>query len=272
MAVKTDGPQASRANGWPSRVLAKLWETKELLITLTAIVVFWIVIVEVRDFHPIVLPPPGAVVEALVQNAGDYVGAGFITFYEMILGFIAGGLLGFVSAIGIYYSPFLRRSLYPLLLGFRIVPKVAFVPLFLVWFGIGVGVKVALASFAIFFLILIQTLLGLTSVDPALVELGRSLGMREVSLLRRIRLPAALPAIMVGVKLGITYALTNVVVAEMVVATNGLGFLVVEARSLIRTDEMIAAIFVVAFIGLAVYAVGLWVERRTVFWYAEDDV
>ena len=209
-------------------------------------------------------------VGALADNPGTYASAGFITFYEMLLGFAAGGVLGFVSAIGIFYSPFLRRSLYPLLLGFRIVPKVAFVPLFLVWFGIGIGVKVALASFAIFFLILVQTLLGLTSVDPELVELGRSLKMNEFSILRRIRLMAALPAIMVGVKLGITYALTNVVVAEMVVATNGLGFLVVEARSLIRTDEMIAAIFVVAFIGLIVYGVGVLIERRAVFWYFED--
>ena len=95
--------------------------------------------------------------------------------------------------------------------------------------------------------------------------------MSEFSLLRRIRLPAALPAIMVGVKLGITYALTNVVVAEMVVATQGLGFLVVEARSFIKTHEMIAAILVVAFIGLVVFAVGLWVERKTVFWYMEAE-
>ena len=226
--------------------------------------------VEVKDFHPIVLPPPSSVVEALVQNAGVYAQAGLVTLYEMVLGFIAGGILGFVSAIGIFYSPFLRSSLYPLLLGFRIVPKVAFVPLFLVWFGIGVGVKVALASFAIFFLILVQTLLGLTGVEAELVELGRSLKMRELDILRRIRLPAALPAIMVGVKLGITYALTNVVVAEMVVATNGLGFLVVEARSFIKTDEMIAAIFIVAFIGLIIYAIGSAVERRVIFWYVDE--
>lgn len=259
----------------PSR-LRKLgrsvWNTKELLLTLLGILVFWIVIIEVRDFHRIVLPPPSSVVDALTGNLSEYASAGFITFYEMILGFIAGGALGFFSAIGIFYSPFLRRSLYPLLLGFRIVPKVAFVPLFLVWFGIGVGVKVALASFAIFFLVLVQTLLGLTSVEPELVELGRSLKMNELSLLRRIRLPAALPAIMVGVKLGITYALTNVVVAEMVVATNGLGFLVVDARAKIKTDEMIAAIVVVAFIGLIVYAVGLWVERKTVFWYVDESL
>ena len=249
----------------------RLWHHWPLLTVLVGIVLFWIVMIEWRDFHPIVLPSPAAVVEALFENRAEYVQAGFVTFYEMILGFMAGGALGFLSAIGIYYSPFLRRSLYPLLLGFRIVPKVAFVPLFLVWFGIGVGVKVALASFAIFFLILIQTGLGLAGVDPALIELGRSLRMSEVSLLRRIRLPAALPAIMVGVKLGITYALTNVVVAEMVVATEGLGFLVVEARSFIKTHEMIAAILVVAVIGLVVFGVGLWVERKTLFWYLESD-
>ncbi|MEE8497637.1 MAG: ABC transporter permease [Acidimicrobiia bacterium] len=261
---------ARRSRHWFRFMLRWLWNTKGLLLTLTGIVVFWIVIIEVRNFHPIVLPHPSSVIDALTGNLGKYARAGFITFYEMILGFIGGGALGFFSAIGIFYSPFLRRSLYPLLLGFRIVPKVAFVPLFLVWFGIGIGVKVALASFAIFFLVLVQTLLGLTSVAPEMVELGRSLRMSELLLLRRIRLPAALPAIMVGVKLGITYALTNVVVAEMVVATNGLGFLVVEASSFIKTDEMIAAIFVVAFIGLIVFAAGLWVERRTTFWYTED--
>lgn len=262
---------AARSGSLWERAWRRLSYHWPLLLVLVGILVFWIVMIEWRDFHPIVLPTPQSVVEALVENRVDYVRAGFVTFYEMILGFMAGGALGFLSAIGIFYSPFLRRSLYPLLLGFRIVPKVAFVPLFLVWFGIGVGVKVALASFAIFFLILIQTGLGLAGVDPALVELGRSLRMSEFALLRRIRLPAALPAIMVGVKLGITYALTNVVVAEMVVATEGLGFLVVEARSFIKTNEMIAAIFVVAFIGLIVFGVGLWVERKTVFWYLEAE-
>ncbi len=270
MGIRNSSTQARSVGLW-ERGWRRLWSYRELLLVLVGIVVFWIVMIEWRDFHPIVLPPPASVVEALFHNLDTYAAAGVVTFYEMILGFMAGGVLGFSSAIGIYYSPFLRRSLYPLLLGFRIVPKVAFVPLFLVWFGIGVGVKVALASFAIFFLILIQTGLGLASVDPALVELGRSLRMNEFDLLRRIRLPAALPAIMVGVKLGITYALTNVVVAEMVVATEGLGFLVVEARSFIKTQEMIAAILVVAFIGLVVFAVGLWVERKTVFWYIEGD-
>lgn len=261
---------ARKASRW-ERGVRRLWYHWPLLTVLVGIVLFWMFMIEWRDFHPIVLPSPASVVEALFENRVEYVQAGFVTFYEMILGFMAGGTLGFLSALGIFYSPFLRRSLYPLLLGFRIVPKVAFVPLFLVWFGIGVGVKVALASFAIFFLILIQTGLGLAGVDPALIELGRSLRMNEFSLLRRIRLPAALPAIMVGVKLGITYALTNVVVAEMVVATEGLGFLVVEARSFIKTHEMIAAIMVVAVIGLVVFGVGLWVERKTLFWYLEGD-
>ncbi len=267
--VLASADTAASPSPW-ARVGRLLWNSKELLLTLTAIVVAWILVVEIRNFHRIVLPPPSSVVDALFDNAGEYASAGFITFYEMLLGFAAGGALGFLSAIGIFYSPFLRRSLYPVLLGFRIVPKVAFVPLFIVWFGIGVGVKVALASFAIFFLILVQTLLGLTGVEHELVELGRSLKMREFDILRRIRLPAALPAIMVGVKLGVTYALTNVVVAEMVVATNGLGFLVVEARSFVKTDEMIAAILVVAFIGLIVYGFGTFIERRTIFWYFDD--
>ena len=188
--------------------LRRLWNTKELLLTLALIVVLWIALIEIQDFHPIVLPSPGAVIDAMISNWDRLLQETAWSFYEMLLGFMLGGTLGFVLAIGIFYSPFLHRAMYPFLFGFRVVPKVAFLPLFLVWFGIGLTVKVMLAGMAVFFLVLVQTLLGLTTVDPDLVELGRSLKMNERLLLRRIRIPAALPAIMVGVKLGVTYALT----------------------------------------------------------------
>lgn len=263
-------PARKTAAGRLASVFAGLRNSKELLLTIVAVIVAWIAAIEIFDFHPIVLPSPGAVLAALGSDWEALAQETAWSFYEMMLGFALGGSLGFALAVGIFYSPFLHRAAYPFLFGFRVVPKIAFLPLFLVWFGIGLTVKVVMAGMAVFFLMLVQTLLGLSTVDPALVELGRSLKMNEWMLLRRIRVPAALPAIMVGVKLGITYALTNVVVAEMVVSTRGLGFLVIRARQQARTDSIIAVILVTAVVGVAVYKLGQAVERRTTFWYVEE--
>lgn len=255
-----------------SKLAGRAWSMREFVLLSVVILIVWGLLSRfVVEFPAIVLPSPAMVLTSLVENFGTYAGEMSITVYAMVLGFLAGGAMGFVSAVGIFYSPYLRRSLYPLLLGFRIVPKVAFVPLFLIWFGIGIGSKVALAAFSIFFLLLIQTLLGLHAVEPELVELGRSLRMREWLIFRKIRLPVALPAMMVGVKLGIAYALTNVVVAEMVVASRGLGWLIIDAKARLRTADMLAAIVVVAVIGLIFYAIGIYVERRTTFWHAGAD-
>jgi NitT/TauT family transport system permease protein len=270
--VLTDRPKARMpASGLPAGALSALWRSKELVLTLLAAIAAWFIVVEVTDLHPIVLPSPGAVWDVMVNDWSTLVREALWSFYEMFLGFGVGAVLGFALAIAVFYLPFFQRGVYPYLFGFRAVPKVAFLPLLVIWFGVGLTVKVVIATTAVFFVVLVQTLLGLSTVDPSLIELGRSLKMSEPLLLRRVRIPAALPAIMVGVKLGITYALTMVVVAEMFVATNGLGFLVVRARQQARTDLIIAVIIVTAIAGLLVYQLGRFVERRTTFWYFEDQ-
>lgn len=261
----------ARSSGPLSRAASALWRQKELIVTLLAALAVWVILVQVGDFHPIVLPPPSAVWDVIVNDWGTLVREALVSFYEMFLGFTAGTILGFALAIAVFYLPFFQRGVYPYLFGFRAVPKVAFLPLFLIWFGVGLTVKVVIAATAVFFLVLVQTLLGLSTIDPSLLELGKSLKMSERQLLRRIRIPAALPAIMVGVKLGVTYALTMVVVAEMFVATSGLGYLVVRARQQARTDWIIAVIIVTAIAGLLVYQFGRYIERKTTFWYFEDQ-
>lgn len=237
---------------------------------LGVLILGWDLIVRLTGVIPLVLPSPLAVVQAFVDELPELGRQGLISLFEMVLGFGIGFFMGFLSAVAIFYVPFFRRSIYPFLLSFRIVPKVAFLPLFLVWFGVGMGTKVALAGFAIFFLVLVQTLLGMSTIEPEAIEFGRSLKMSEWALFRKIRLPNALPAIMVGVKLGVTYALTNVIVAEMLVAREGLGFLVVESRTRLATDHLIATIIAVAIIGLLLYSAGVALERQTTYWYTED--
>ena len=270
MVLRSDSA-VKTPSSWPMALLRRAWDTKELLCALGAILTVWTLLVRTGNFHPIVLPSPQSVLSTLIENSGDLAEATLVSFYEMGLGFIMGGTLGFVLAVGIFYSPSMQRAVYPFLFAFRVVPKVAFLPLFLVWFGIGLTVKVVMAATAVFFLVLVQTLLGLSTVDPSLVELGKSLKMSERLMLRQIRLPAALPAIMVGAKLGITYALLNVVVAEMFTSTVGLGALVVRARQHARTDLIIAVIIVAGAAGLIVYASGRAIEKRATFWYIEES-
>jgi len=231
----------------------------------------WELIPRVFGIHRIILPPVSDVLIAIVTNFDSYLEQGAITLYEVALGFLAGGTMGFVSGVGIFYSDYLRRAVYPLLFTIRIVPKLAFLPLFLVWFGVGMGTKIAMSATAIFFLVLVQTLLGLTAIEDEYLEYGQSLKMKERQLFRKIRLPNALPSIMVGLKLGVAYAMTNVIVAEMVVAREGLGFLIIMGKQRMRTYDILAAIIVICLIGLTLYGIGVLAENRLTFWYYDED-
>lgn len=252
----------------------RLWylivSNRGFLALLLALLVAWEVLPRIFNVHQIVLPPASQVFVQLGTNIPTYVIATLETFALVIVGFAVGSLLGFVAAVAIFYWPFFRRAVYPYLFAFRIVPKLAFLPLFLLWFGVGSTTKVLLAASAIFFLVLVQTLLGLCAIDKEFVEFGRSLKMREYEIFRRIRLPVAMPSMMVGLKMGVTYALTNVIVAEMVVAQTGLGILLVDGRYRMRTYEVLAAIVVVSLAGLLVYAAAACVERRTTFWHYSE--
>lgn len=252
------------------RTRPKPWGLSLFVATLVILIAAWEILPRAMSISPLVLPPPSDVVRALIDNLPVYAENGLVTLQELAAGFAMGSVVGFGSAVAIFYSPFFRRAVYPVLLGFRIVPKVAFVPLFLIWFGIGITSKVALATFALFFLVLVQTTVGLDAADREQIEYGRSLRMSEWQIFRSIRLPVAMPSLMVGLKLGATYALTNVIVAEMVVAAKGLGYVVVVAHSKLATDEVIAAILVVTLFGLLIYWLTSLVERRVTFWYGED--
>ena len=263
--------RSDRSDSLVARIGAAGWASKELAVFVLLLLALWELIPRVFGLHRIILPPASEVFVGIVTNFDAYLEQGVITLYEVALGFIAGGLMGFVSGVGIFYSEYLRRAVYPLLFTIRIVPKLAFLPLFLVWFGSGIGTKIAMAATAIFFLVLVQTLLGLTAIDDEYLEYGRSLKMKERQLFTKIRLPIALPSIMVGFKLGIAYAMTNVIVAEMVVAREGLGFLLIMGKQRMRTYEILGAIVVISMIGLALYGLGVLAERRLTYWYYDES-
>jgi len=255
----------------PQQQLAdrRWWARWEVLVVPVVVFAVWLTVLVGWDLPRIILPAPTGVVEAFVENWQTLLSAGLVTLWETAAGFVAGLTLGLALAVIVFTSPFLKETLYPLLFGFRIVPKVAFVPLFMVWFGTGLVMKSAITAMAVFFIFLVQALLGFASAEPELIELARSLRMSKWAILWRLRFPAALPSLMVGLKLGLTYALTMVIVSEMVVATRGLGAVVVESSARLRTAEVIAVILTVSVAGVSLYALGNRVDKRLTRWYYE---
>lgn len=231
----------------------------------------WETLPRLLELSPVVLPPFSSVMGTLATELPSWLNDLRVTVVELLVGFVLGSTAGCLGGIAIYYSDFLRRGVYPLVVATRIIPKVAFVPLFLVWFGIGIGSKVALAFVGISLMMLVQTIAGLNAIEPALVELGRSLRMSEVQMLLRLRLPSALPSLLVGVKLSLVYALTMIVLAEMVIASEGLGFILVFSKAKLQTDSIMAVMLLIAALGFTLFTIGNALERRATRWHVNRD-
>ncbi len=169
------------------------------------------------------------------------------------------------------YSESFRKGVLPLIVTSQIVPKVAVAPLFVVWFGTGDLSRLLLAFLIAFFPIVINTAVGLTSVDDDYLRMARAFMGSRWHIFTKIRLPHALPLIFGGMKISITLAVIGIVVAEFVAAQRGIGFLIVMANGLLDTPLMMAAIAVLSAMGLALYGLLAALERRVVYWQATAE-
>ena len=162
--------------------------------------------------------------------------------------------------------PALQRTLYPFLVFLNVVPKVALVPLLLVWFGFGGTPKVIVAALLVFFPVMVDSMTGFEALDRRLLFLSRSMGASRFQTLWRLRFPTAVPYIFSGMKIAVVLAVTVVIVAEFVGSDNGLGYLILRATANHDLALAFAALFVAALIGLALtFLVGV-LERLIIPW------
>jgi sulfonate transport system permease protein len=159
-----------------------------------------------------------------------------------------------------------EAALDPTLQAIRAVPSLAWVPLLLLWLGIGENAKIALIAIGAFFPIYVNLVAGIRGVDRKLVEVARVLGIRGVELARRVVLPAALPALLVGARIGLTQAWLFLVAAELLASTRGLGFMLTEGQQISRTDEILTAILLLALCGKLSESGMRAIERRFLGW------
>lgn len=207
------------------------------------------------------VPPPSAVLqEILSPNSGLLRHTG-VTLTEILLGYAAGIFLGFSGALAIFYSRLLQRIIYPIVLLSQFVPKLAIAPLLIVWFGFTITPKVLVTALICMFPITINALAGLRASDPRHLDLMHTLDATRAQVFFKIRLPAAIPHIFAGLKVGITLATIGALVAEWISSEAGLGYLIVFALGFFRIEELFAALVMITLVGLLLYLLVLALEK-----------
>lgn len=228
----------------------------------------WELLVRMLDVPLFMLPPPSAVVKAMIENPHIYAYHAVYSLYSTLAGFALAVVLGVGLAVAIVQSKFLERTLYTMLVTLNSVPKVAVAPLFIVWLGTGIEPKIAIAAMIAIFAIVIDLVHGLKSVEPDMLDLGRALRGSTLQVLVKIRFPHALPALFSGMKVGISLALIGAIVGEFVAAKRGLGYLILLSQGQFDTPTMFAAIVILAVLGIALFFLIDAIERLVLPWHA----
>jgi NitT/TauT family transport system permease protein len=184
--------------------------------------------------------------------SGEFMTDAATSLYRVVTGFVVGAGLALPFGLAMGASETMYRYLNPLLQVLRPIPPIAYIPLSILWFGLGNPPAIFLIAIGAFFPVLINTIAGVRAVDSIYLRAARNLGASQFTIFRRVILPAATPYILSGVRIGIGTAFIVVIVAEMIAVNNGLGFRILEAREYFWSDKIIAGMFSIGLIGLAI--------------------
>ena len=266
-ATARPGPRPRSGRPWPGQARAALAGLKALLLP-ALLLAAWEAAARAGLIAPNLLPAPSTVLRTIVElwQSGELAGHIAATLQRVLLGFVFGTaaatLLGAVTG----YSRAWRELLDPLLQALRNIPSIAWVPLFILWLGIFEASKVTLIAVGVFFPVYLNLMSGIQGVDRKLVEVGRAYRLSGWRLVRRVLLPATLPAYVVGLRSGLGLGWMFVVAAEYMGASQGLGYLLVDGQMTGRPQQIIAAIILFAILGKATDMVLAAVGRRLVAW------
>ncbi len=217
-----------------------------------------------RWFNPLLLPRPDQVVAAGVDlvRSGELQRDILASLYRVVVGFVIASLLGVAVGLAVGTWRTLEDLLDPMIELLRPIPPLAFLPMMVLWFGIGEGSKIAFIAYAAFFPVFTTTLEGIKFVDPLLLRAASSLGATRGELFRHVVLPAALPSIITGLRLAFGLSFFVIVAAEFIAADSGLGYLINDARTFFMVSQMLLGAAVIGIIGFS-FNVGL---RRLEAW------
>ncbi len=245
------------------------------LVPISGILAFlavWEAAVRVFNAPAYLIPAPTRIAEVFAAEFTRLAYHGWVTAFEMLLGFALAVIVAIPLAIGITASQRFDRFVTPQMLFFQVVPKVAIAPLFLVWFGVGTTPKVLVAFLIAFFPIVIDAAVGLRSMSAEMRDLARSMGASKWQVFARFQLPTSLPYLFSGLKVAATLAVAGAVVGEFVGADKGLGYLLLVTNSNGETALMFATIVALTLIGLVFFYVVEFVESILIPWHVSHRV
>jgi NitT/TauT family transport system permease protein len=224
------------------------------------------------DVPEILLPRPSKILAVFVARFDILMLFCWQTFWTTLIGFliaIAGGLL---LGLAIGASPFIYSGLYPLLIAFNAIPKVALVPILMIWVGVGALPAVVTAFVISFFPIVVNVATGLATIEPEMRDVLRSLGATRLEILTKVGIPRAMPYLFASLKVAITLAFIGSVISETVGGNRGIGFLMLSAGARNDAPTTFAGLFAIAFMGVAMYAVCSLAEKRMTRWAFRGEI
>lgn len=228
--------------------------------------VFWELFVWVFRIEPFVLPAPSAIFAALWQWRWLILDNSWQTLMTTLVGFGLAIVVGVLGGIALGSSVLVYESFYPALIGFNSVPKVAVIPILIIWFGIGTIPAIITAFLLAFFPILVNVATGIATVEPELRDVLRALGASKRQVIVKVGLPRSMPYFFASLKIAMTVAFVGSIVAETVAANKGIGYLMLVASSRFEVPLAFAGLIVTGIMGVAMYAISAAIERRMTGW------
>jgi NitT/TauT family transport system permease protein len=243
---------------------------RDLIYPASAILILiatWHFLVSYLGVPAYLLPPPASVAVRLWQDLGFLMGHSAATLIATIGGFLLSIVIGIPLGMLLVASRVLERSIMPLLVISQSFPKVAVAPLLVIWFGMGFMPKILIAFSVAFFPVVVGTIAGMKALDPDMYDLARTMQTTKANIFLRIRLPFAMPQIMSGVKVAVSFSTVGAVVAEWVGADKGLGYLLLWANANMDTPLLFAVLICLMAIGILLYYIVEFSERKLMPWH-----
>lgn len=231
----------------------------------------WQAVVRIFDVSPLLVPAPTAVFDQLLRGTlnGAFFYNGLYTVGATVMGFLLGSLFGFLIGVLVTRFAVFNRIVYPYVVAFQTVPKVALAPIIVVWFGFGIWSKVMMSLLVCFFPVAVNTIDGLNSVRADQIMLMRSYRATPWQIFRIVQLANALPYIFAGLDVGIVLSVIGTIVGEFVGTTTGLGRVLLDYNFAFDIAGVFATLVVLSLMGVLLHALLRAVQRRVIFWQAE---
>jgi len=236
------------------------------LLLLVAVLLLWEILCRALQVSEFIFPAPSAIIASLIEFSGVIAMHAWRTFWTTMVGFgiaiVVGVLLGFlIGSSRVAYA-----AVYPLMTAFNALPKAAFVPVLVVWFGIGAGPAILTAFLISFFPIMVNISTGLATLEPELEDVLRVLGAKRTDVLFKVGLPRSLPYFFASLKVAITLAFVGTTVSEMTASNEGIGYLLISAGSALRMPLAFAGLVVIAAMAMAMYELFAHLEKHMTGW------